>query len=103
MSVSRLYVKIEDNFTYCHDHSPKIVVSVFPILLSFVTGGVGELKTTTFGCPNIVQYISRHRYMYMAENTSEQVIPALAEAISTILSEVKASKDVTTLKESVEL
>ena len=37
------------------------------------------------------------------ENTSEQETPALTEAISAILSEVKAQKEqVTTLKESVE-
>lgn len=40
----------------------------------------------------------------MAENTSKQETPAPTEAISTILSEVKALKDqVTTFKESAEL
>ena len=57
-------------------------------------------------CPNVVGDISRHRDMadLNEENTSKQETPALTEAISAILSEVKDLKEqVTSLKESVDL
>ena len=56
---------------------------------------VGKLKTTTFCCPNAVGKFSRHTDMVDLdeESTSEQETPALTEAISAILSEVKALKE----------